>query len=69
MSVQCLTCMSLRLNGVSTARSMFGQCKFKPAHELVSALYLRECERHSKAEAHVVEQRRQWVDRTTKGRA
>jgi hypothetical protein len=69
MSVQCLTCMSLRLKGVAAARSMFGQCKFKPAHELVSVLYPRECHRHSQADAHVGEQRQQWAARTTKGRA
>lgn len=61
MTVQCLTCMSLCLKGVSTARSMFGQCKFKPSHERVSVLYPRQCDRYAKADARVIEQREQWA--------
>lgn len=65
---RCLTCMSLRMKGVPTARNGFGGCKFKPAHQTVSVLYERECKLFSATDADIAEKRVEWA-RTALGSA
>lgn len=65
---RCLTCMSLRLKGVDTARNGFGGCKFKPAHERVSVLYERPCNKFAESDRDIAARRFEWA-RTALGAA
>lgn len=58
---RCLTCMSLRLKGVDTARNGFGGCKFKPPHERVAVLYERQCATFAESDRDIADKRVQWA--------